>query len=550
LKTFLTSWAIEYNITHSSLSALLKGMQRWHGDLPTCAASLLKGFKCKPTSLHLEKGEMQYYGIKNQLVELIKKSTPKIITQGGSLYTQLYNKAVEFDCKLVTLVINIDGIPLFKSSGKSLWPILCYANEYSLYPFICGAYYGASKPQCLSTFLDDFVTEINSLLNTVHVINGSRFYVTLYAIICDAPARCFLKGTKQYSGYYGCDFCKERGKYLKEYKKIIYVKVDALERTDGEFRNFQEENHQLRESPLMKINDIGMISQIPPDSMHLVYLGVMRRLLNIWCRQILTPSFRIQLSSKLQEFGKSLPYEFKRKTRGLTHLDRWKATEFRTFVLYVGPASLKPFLSKDHFRHFLLLHFSVSVMASQQYNVYLPNAHACLLKFVQDIPLMYGEEQSVYNVHCLIHLAQYVESLGLLDFWGAFKFENFLQIVKRRVRAPTNILAQIGNRFSELSGADTTSSNEKRSSCKVNENDFFVTNTGLLRCISYDGNVIFGNICNFHTDLYKWPYPSSNIGIGLYSVSSDTKYGKMLSKCIAFPTESKYIVFPFVCDTM
>ena len=140
----------------------------------------------------------------------------------------------------------------------------------------------------------------------------------LFAIICDAPARSYVKGVEQCSGYHGCDFCRQRGQYLHEYKKVVYIETDAEKSSGGSFKSFLEAEHQLRISPLSELLDRDMVAQIPPEYMHLVHLGVMRRLLKVWYSRVLTPSSRLRLSGTLETLGKSLPKEFHRKTKGTT----------------------------------------------------------------------------------------------------------------------------------------------------------------------------------------------------------------------------------------
>ncbi len=84
--------------------------------------------------------------------------------------------------------------------------------------------------------------------------------------------------------------------------------------------------------------------------MHLVCLGVMRRLLHLWLR--LGPlTCRLSgfqatvLTERLVGAKKNVPMEFARKPRAVREIDRWKATEFRQFLLYTGPVMLKDLLS-------------------------------------------------------------------------------------------------------------------------------------------------------------------------------------------------------------
>jgi len=58
------------------------------------------------------------------------------------------------------LAIGIDGLPISKSSGGQLWPIMAYIITDLPLPkkvFPVGIYYGFEKPKDSNEFLLDFV---------------------------------------------------------------------------------------------------------------------------------------------------------------------------------------------------------------------------------------------------------------------------------------------------------------------------------------------------------------------------------------------------------
>lgn len=87
--------------------------------------------------------------------------------------------------------------------------------------------------------------------------------------------------------------------------------------------------------------NIGMVIQFPLDYMHLVLLGIMKKLLQFWIKgkhNVRMVATQITLAStSLLSMSSFLPKEFARKPRKLDEVDRFKATELRQLLLYTGP---------------------------------------------------------------------------------------------------------------------------------------------------------------------------------------------------------------------
>ncbi|PIK35042.1 hypothetical protein BSL78_28128 [Apostichopus japonicus] len=138
-------------------------------------------------------------------------------------------------------------------------------------PFVIGLYYGRRKPTDLE-FCNEFVADYQNVEQNGIQFQGEKLTVVMTAIICDAPARAMVKNIEGHSGYSGCERCVQRGVYIN---KVTFPEADH--RTDQSFRNMLDENHHLGETPLSQLS-LGMVSNFPLDYMHLVCLGVTRRL--------------------------------------------------------------------------------------------------------------------------------------------------------------------------------------------------------------------------------------------------------------------------------
>lgn len=62
------------------------------------------------------------------------------------------------------IVFNVDGLPISRSSGGQVWPILGSIYNFTEV-FIIGIYYGQTKkPDDSNLFLEDFIAEAKELV--------------------------------------------------------------------------------------------------------------------------------------------------------------------------------------------------------------------------------------------------------------------------------------------------------------------------------------------------------------------------------------------------
>ena len=432
----LSRWATEFqnHVSHAALSGLLAALRPDYPNLPKDPRTLLST-DVHQDILRLAGGEYYHFGIKECVIARLSSHPCDIA-----------------NLLEISLDINIDGLPIFKSSSGQLWPILGLIKNLPVKdPFVIGIYYGMSKPADITEYLSYFVEDVRSLAETGLNFSGINFPVVISAFICDAPARAFVKQIKGHSGYYACERCTQRGVYLQ---KVTFPSTDSPLRTDELFSEMAYENHQTGRSPLMNI-PAKLVTQFPLDYMHLICLGVTRRLILLWKRGPLRCRISAQSVREISELLVSLkgfvPREFARKPRSLMDIDRWKATEFRQFLLYTGPVVLSQTLPDEMYKNFLILSVAVHILLSPHLcrPTLLNNAKILLVNFVEHFGDLYGKDQIVYNVHSLIHIHQDAVQYGPLDNVSAFPFENYLGKLKKLVRKPSQPLQQIVRRLSE-----------------------------------------------------------------------------------------------------
>ena len=100
-----------------------------------------------------------------------------------------------------------------------------------------------------------------------------------------------------------------------------------------------------------------------------------------------------EVSGRLVRIGSCIPSNFAQKPRGLAEIDKWKATEYRQFLLYTGKLVLKKILRPDLFDHFLSFSVAMSILMCPdlvQQDTLLHYAQGLLKYFVLQGRILYG----------------------------------------------------------------------------------------------------------------------------------------------------------------
>ena len=196
-------WAVSFNVPHVALKALFQRINsRFRNTLPQDPRTLLKTYQ---TVLIRKVGNGSYWhhGFELSLRQIFAEMS------------DILNK--------ISINVNMDGLPIFKSSKLELWPILFNIYEIpNIKPMIIGIYCGKGKPSDLSAYLQPFVEEAKILLEEGLHFSNKVINIKLRCFICDSPARAFIKGRKllkikllMKGFFWKCIFCRSFGRIAR-----------------------------------------------------------------------------------------------------------------------------------------------------------------------------------------------------------------------------------------------------------------------------------------------------------------------------------------------
>ncbi|KAI8114813.1 hypothetical protein CVS40_12868 [Lucilia cuprina] len=319
LRKFICEWSVKYGICVEAMNELLKKLREFDNTLPLDIRTI-RGTPRKTEIIEMGKGSYFHYGLENCLTDF------------------LYENELSDDITDLTINFGIDGLPLFKSSKKCLWPIM--------------------------------INDLSNFLEFGFIFQNKTYNINIGNFICDGPARAFLLNNKSYSGFYCCTKCDQKGEYFK--RRITFPLCPAEPRTDESFKTrVQKEHHTKLETLDLETFGVGCVSKFPLDYMHVFCLGVTRQVLKLWTKQkgntfTLDKDKILAISNGNIKLYKQFCSDFNRVPRTLDELDRWKATEYRSFLLYSSIVILRNILSDCVYNHFCKLHIAIRILCNDK----------------------------------------------------------------------------------------------------------------------------------------------------------------------------------------
>ncbi|XP_023340569.1 uncharacterized protein LOC111710681 [Eurytemora carolleeae] len=306
--SIIRDWAINNPaVTHSMINDLIRRFATAGFMEKKDARTLLK----TPRNLRTVEmsGVQSYtYNVKDQILSLLKRYPPELSEKLDKLHLQL----------------NIDGLPLFKSSGASFWPLLCSISNIRpnvVVPLLLS--YGPGSKPSDTDFLIEVIDQLAVLEADGFEFNGKTLRVSI-SMVADIPAFAFIKSTISHSGKYYCGRCTAEG-HKPPGGGIFFPNSEIGEkRTDQSFRGKHQIEHHKPPgvvSPMTRLHTMDQVRDYALDYMHCCCLGCMKTLLKLWLGK--GPAYLRLSAQDIHEISLAMigmrthwPFDFARKPRG------------------------------------------------------------------------------------------------------------------------------------------------------------------------------------------------------------------------------------------
>lgn len=178
------------------------------------------------------------------------------------------------------------------------------------------------------------------------------------------------------------------------------------------------------------------LTNTPIDYMHLICLGVVKKIILFWMKGPFSVRLNTRSINKISHmlilFRNTTPNNFVRRPRSIKDVKQWKTIEFRNFLLYTGPIVLRYILKEDIYIYFLTLHAAITILIRPNLcqKELINFAEALIDHFVASFEILYGKQYVSHNVHNLLHICSDIRTYGPLDNFSAFRFENYMHLLK------------------------------------------------------------------------------------------------------------------------
>lgn len=236
---------------------------------------------------------------------------------------------------------------------------------------------------------------------------------------------------------------------------MAFLDLDAPLRNDTDFRGRVYDDYHHMET-VLEMLPIDMIDSFPPDYLHCVLLGVVNWVLKFlrYTPKTLSTRDYLEISRRIAKFNKTQPVEFQHKLRSFEDsLGLMKGTEFRQYLLYVGPLLLKGIVGEEIVGNLIKLQIAATIFSHKRFANYNNEADTLLRMFIVEFAGIYHPSHVVSVVHSLCHMKHFVEKYGPWDNFSTFEYESHNSTVKSYLKSNVKPLIQVTNRIVEIYSA-------------------------------------------------------------------------------------------------
>ncbi|XP_053598085.1 uncharacterized protein LOC128668679 isoform X1 [Microplitis demolitor] len=284
--------------------------------------------------------------------------------------------------------------------------------------------------------------------------------VSKFIPICavfDSVARCKLLIMKKFNGLYGCTFREHPTECVDGYRKFTVSTTIPPDHTDASIKSNMVLTSQSDyekdvmgvwgPSSLMNLKYIDLADGMSPNYMHAFLLVAVKQYTDILLTSF-GKEYYVGSPNQLQIINERMtsfkhPTCITRSPRIVTEREIWKASEWRSWLLFYSLICLNGILPKKYLDHLALLVKALNIMLSEKIEKKeLFVAGFFLIKYVVLYQEYFGKNAMTYNIHLLLHMEKSILNLGPLWCHNAFCFENENHFVLKMEKSPPHLHIQ------------------------------------------------------------------------------------------------------------
>lgn len=238
------------------------------------------------------------------------------------------------------------------------------------------------------------------------------------------------------------------------FKKIpCSVSVDTNTDIFGRIFIMKEIHFFSGVSCLIGLEHFNILHSFGVEYMHCSLLGAQKRLLNYFlnpnfskCNFYINNDKKQLLNARIMSIKP--PAFIVRKPRSMEQRANFKASEYRSLLLFYLPVCLQGVLPSAYVKHVQRFSGAMYKLLKQEISDDEVNqAEHMLYVFVREHQILFGKEAMVMVVHLLKHIAESVRQLGPLWCQSAFAFERNNGCLLKLVRGTTDVLLQASTKY-------------------------------------------------------------------------------------------------------